>query len=585
MLCIKAARIWEQGKNGLENQNVAERGAERELSADGAVDERELSAGGRKAVESGSKTAMNIGLNIGSIAVRMTPMKIRDLLSVLPKEASHLMSTSATQLGPDQGLAVALELTTDSRKVQPGSVFVALKGTKFDSHQELANVCAAGAAGVIVEDKKNIPSDYKGAVVEVKNSRQALAHLAARFYGDPSLHFFSVGVTGTNGKTSCTYIIEHILNSVHLPTGVIGTIQHRLRDQVWPTESTTPGPIELQARLSEMRASGARALAMEVSSHALDQYRADAIHFNAVIFTNLTLDHLDYHGAMEKYFAAKQRLFTDLLWETKKSPLIAAVNIDDEWGRRLKVAFPAETLTFGEKEGADFKFRSLKMDFSGTQFELKSLFGEFTAEIPLCGRHNLYNVVGCVAACLALGISPAISLKALETFPGVPGRLQRVPNTKGISIFVDYAHTPDALENVLSTLVKVREESSSQGKIWLVFGCGGDRDKGKRPQMAKIAERLADQIIVTSDNPRTENPLTILQEIVAGFSGGSATGMAGAKAYKMIEDRGLAIRTALQSARAGDVVLIAGKGHEDYQIIGTEKKHFSDFETAQEACK
>ena len=505
-------------------------------------------------------------------------MKIRDLLSVLSKEASYLSPRSVLPSDSALDSIEVTDLTADSRKVKAGCVFVAVRGTQFDSHQELPKVCDQNPAAVIVEDQTLVPAGYRGQVVQVINSRQALAFLAGRFFNDPSLHFFSVGVTGTNGKTSCTYMLEHILNSFGISTGVIGTIEHRLKDRVWPTEATTPGPVELQSRLAEMRAGGARALAMEVSSHALDQYRTDAIHFNAVLFTNLTRDHLDYHRTMEKYFAAKQRLFTDLLWETKKSPLIAAINIDDPWGRRLKVAFPAEALTYGESEAADFRFQVLKMDFSGTRFELKSHFGNFVADLPLCGRHNLYNAVGCVAACMALGIAPAVSLRALENFKGVPGRLQSVPNSKGLSIFVDYAHSPDALENVLQALNQIRQQSSSVGKIWLVFGCGGDRDKGKRSEMAKIAENGADEIIVTSDNPRTEVPETILKEIALGFSSNG-------KKHTLIEDRKQAIFHALSKAQAGDVVLIAGKGHENYQIIGTEKKHFSDFEIAQEASR
>jgi UDP-N-acetylmuramoyl-L-alanyl-D-glutamate--2,6-diaminopimelate ligase len=504
-------------------------------------------------------------------------MKIRDLLSALPEEKKAKKKGSIRDSRWDPRWMEVTDLTSDSRQVQKGSVFVAIRGTKFDAHQELAAVCAREPAAVVVEDPAKVPADFKGLVVEVGNTRQALAILAARYFGDPSLHFFCFGVTGTNGKTSCTFIMEHILNRMHVSTGVIGTIHHRLGEKIWPTDSTTPGPIELQSRLAEMRAAGARALAMEVSSHALDQYRVDGIHFNAVLFTNLTRDHLDYHETMERYFQSKQRLFTDLLWQSRKGPMVAAVNAEDPWGRRLKVAFPAEIFTYGQSEDADFHFRPIEMGFDETKFFLRSPFGELETSVPLCGLHNISNVVGCVAAATALGIAPAVALRSLVDFPGVPGRLQPVPNNRGLSVFVDYAHSPDALENVLKALLEVRKTAEKNGKITVVFGCGGDRDKGKRPLMAEVAEKYADSIIVTSDNPRTEDPQAILQDIERGLKG--------SKPARSIVDRREAIAAAIRGSQAGDVVLIAGKGHEDYQILGTEKIHFSDFEAAMECFR
>jgi UDP-N-acetylmuramoyl-L-alanyl-D-glutamate--2,6-diaminopimelate ligase len=500
----------------------------------------------------------------------MNRMKIKDLLLALPTEERPLVT------GPEGDRDVAA-LIADTRQVREGALFVAIRGSKYDAHQDLAAVAARNPAGLIVEDRANVPATYGGAVIEVANSRKALALLASRFHGDPSLHLFCFGVTGTNGKTSCTYIMEHILNRMNLPTGVIGTVEHRLGDKRWPTDATTPGPLELQARLAEMNAAGARALAMEVSSHALDQYRADGVHFNAVLFTNLTRDHLDYHPDFESYFAAKQRLFTDFLWQSKKSPLVAAINIDDEWGRRLHVALPAEVITYGEHPEADLRFEPVAIGFDSTKFKLHGPFGTINADIPLCGRHNIANVVGCVAAAMAVGVAPQVALRSLDSFAGVPGRLQAVGNNRGKHVFVDYAHTPDALENVLKTLVQVRTESKSEARLRVVFGCGGDRDRGKRPLMAKIAENYADEIIVTSDNPRTEDPAAILREIEEGLTG--------AKPARSMVDRREAIHTAIRESVAGDIVLIAGKGHEDYQILGTEKIHFSDVEVAREGLK
>lgn len=492
-------------------------------------------------------------------------MRIKDLLSALPEYQS-------LQLPQEKALLEINNLVSDSRKVQPGSVFVAIRGTKFDSHAVLDQVVAKEALAIVVEDQKSVPSDFKGVVLQVSNSREALDKLAGRFYGDPSFRLLCFGVTGTNGKTSCTYLMEHILNSVGFPTGVIGTINHHLKDQIWPTEMTTPGPIELQSRLKEMKDAGAKAIAMEVSSHALEQHRADGVMFNTVLFTNLSLDHLDYHQTMKEYFKAKQRLFNELLWKSSKVPQFAVINIDDKWGRQLRVAGVSGLWTYGTTKHADFSFKIRRADFERTEFEMWTPFGHYPVILPLCGTHNVYNAVGVIASAASLGIPVPYSVKFLAQFPGIPGRLQSVPNSKGIHVFVDYAHSPDALENVLLSLLRVKKENNLSGRILTLFGCGGDRDKGKRPVMAQIAEKYSDEVIITSDNPRTEDPKAIINEILKGIT----------KTKPLVEpDRKLAIEQALRIARPDDVVLIAGKGHEDYQIIGTEKIHFSDFETAQ----
>ena len=330
----------------------------------------------------------------------------------------------------------------------------------------------------------------------------------------------------------------------------------------------------MQSRLAEMRNLGAKSVAMEISSHALDQHRADSVHFNTVLFTNLTRDHLDYHQDMQKYFLAKQKLFRDLLWKSNKIPQFAIVNIDDAYGKKLRVAGHAGLWTYGQSPLADFQFKVTGGDFASTQFHLKSPLGDIEATVPLCGLHNIYNVVGVLASAASLGIAVPYGLKALQNFGGVPGRLQRVQTQKDLHVFVDYAHTPDALENVLRALFQIRDhQTKEQHRIITVFGCGGDRDKGKRAEMASIAEKFSDQVIVTSDNPRSEDPMNIISDILAGFK----------NSKPFIEpDRRAAISLALQHAMAGDVILIAGKGHENYQIIGTEKIHFSDLEVVQE---
>ena len=494
-------------------------------------------------------------------------MKVKDLLSALPE-----FDKKQTELSENYLLRDVSDLVQDHRKLVPGAVFVAIKGTGFDGHSVLREVCNQDTSAVIVEDSQKVPADFKGIVLEVENSRRSLSQLAARWSGDPTLALFTFGVTGTNGKTSCTYLMEHILNSYNVSCGVIGTIGHHLKEKKWSTDNTTPGPIELQARLHEMQIEGAKSIAMEVSSHALDQGRVDNIHFNTVLFTNLTLDHLDYHKSMQEYFLAKQRLFTDLLWETKKNPSFAVVNTDDDWGKKLKIAYPSGLWTYGQNKHAQWKFSEVVLGFTQTEFKLKCPFGEYKVLIPMSGLHNVYNVVGVIAAASTLGILPEMSITALRTFVGVPGRMQPVLNEKGINVIVDYAHSPDALENVLNSISKVKNVVG-QGRIITVFGCGGDRDKKKRPLMAAIAEKFSDQVIVTSDNPRTENPETIIEEIKSGFIN--------ANRAMFITDRKKAIEKALSVAQQGDVVLIAGKGHEDYQIIGTEKNYFSDYVVAK----
>jgi len=465
----------------------------------------------------------------------------------------------------------------DARQVKLNSVFVALKGSRNDGHNFINSAIQNGAIAVVVENRSSAPSNDLCFVLEVPDTQEFLGELAARFYNFPSQDLFCFGVTGTNGKTSITYILEHILTHHKKNMAVIGTVNHRIGQKIWASPMTTPDPVALQSRLRDFLNEGAVAVAVEVSSHALTQKRVQSIHFNTAIFTNLTLDHLDYHKTMQNYFAAKQKLFTDLMWYTLKKPKFAVINIDDAYGRKLKVAEDVFAWTYGKNE-SDFQFKILNMNFNETEFEMNTSLETLNARLPVCGEHMIYNIVaGCVAA-LSVGISIEQSLRALKSFQGVPGRLQRLDSASKKIVFIDYAHTPDALENVLAAIRKIRKSSKfderTQHKIITVFGCGGDRDKTKRPIMGEIAQRLSDIIIVTSDNPRTENPQKIIEDIIKGFD-------QGLKKIQIEIDRELAIKKAIELAQDADVILIAGKGHEDFQIIGTEKKPFSDFAVAQ----
>ncbi len=468
-------------------------------------------------------------------------------------------------------------VTQDTRNILPDSLYVAIRGEKRDGHDYLQEAEDKGATAFVVESAEKVPDSLSGVVIKVKDSRKALDHLASVFYSHPGRELFCVGVTGTNGKTTITYMIEALFNHKKMWTGVIGTINHHCQEKVWPSEMTTPDPLFLQKRLREFCDLGARSAALEVSSHALIQKRVESVPFNCVVFTNLTRDHLDYHMTMENYFLAKQRLFTDLLWSTTKNPCWAVVNSDDVYGRRLKIADPASLWTYGQKH-SDFQFRQEKLEYGRTEFLALTPIGEVVVEIKMSGLYNIYNALAALAVGASAGMSLGEMAVALKNFGGVPGRMQFVENSRNLAVLVDYAHTPDALESSLKTLQEIRRHKKS-GQIWCVFGCGGDRDAGKRPLMAKIAAADADHVVVTSDNPRTEDPLKIIQEINAGFINVSK------EKIKIEPDRKKAIEMALTLAGKDDVVIIAGKGHEDYQIIGDQKIHFSDVETVQKFFK
>lgn len=461
---------------------------------------------------------------------------------------------------------------SDSREVSSNSVYFAIKGTAGDGHKFLNEVMEKGATALVIEDKSLLKPGYSGLVLVVENSRKALDIVSDAFFKSPSSSLGCVGVTGTNGKTTTVYLLEQIFNSSSQDTGVLGTIDHHFKEKIWKSDLTTPPPKVLQKRLSEFLELGAKNVALEASSHALDQARLDSLNFDVAIFTNLTRDHLDYHKDMESYFAAKKYLFCELLNRSNKKEPKAVINIQDPWGEKLAKEVKVPVLTYGMTKG-DFQITRLDESIVGIEFEIldKTQPTKKSVKVrsPMVGSHNAFNILGAQLGALAMGISLRESAKALMGFYGAPGRLERILNKKGSNVFVDYAHTDDALKNVLFSLYKIKP---SGAKIITVFGCGGDRDKGKRPLMAKVASQGSDLVIVTSDNPRTEDPNSIIDDIEKGMS----------QKWEREVDREVAIKKALEIARSNDIVLIAGKGHEDYQIIGTEKKYFSDQKIVRE---
>jgi UDP-N-acetylmuramoyl-L-alanyl-D-glutamate--2,6-diaminopimelate ligase len=445
-------------------------------------------------------------------------------------------------------------ITDDSRSVEPGNLFCAWSGTAQDSHQHVAGAGERGAAAALVE--RHI-ADAPLPQLVARNGRRAAAVAASSIYGDPQQRLRIVGVTGTNGKTTTVWVLRHML-ARRTPCASLGTLGAILGDgSILPGSEglTTPGPVQLARTLRLMVDGGVDTLAMEVSSHALDQGRVHTLRFDTAVFTNLSRDHLDYHGTLEAYSAAK-RSFVRLLAPGG----CAVINADDQAWHGLAEEAP-RALTFGSDSAAMVQATDIRLSAAGVTFELRTADGVAEAHLPLPGAFNVQNALGAAAACLSLGFTLQETVSALATVPQVPGRLERIAATP-CAVLRDYAHTPDALERVLAALRPL-----TTGRIITVFGAGGDRDSGKRPLMGEVAERLSDVAIVTSDNPRTEEPGRIIDDIVAGMSGGG---------HVRIEDRRAAIAHALELAQAEDIVLLAGKGHETYQIIGTEKLSFDE---------
>ncbi len=465
-------------------------------------------------------------------------------------------------------------LSEDSRRVKQGALFFARAGTKSDGRAFLADAIAAGAVAVVVPSGTTRPESAPASLawIEADDAPLVAALAAERFFGNPSKSLALVGVTGTNGKTTIAYLTQQLFAAAGVRCGLIGTVEIDDGEKRVPSNLTTPPSLELSELFARMVDNGCRAAAMEVSSHSLDQRRVAALHFKTAIFTNLTGDHLDYHGTMEEYAAAKARLFAML-----DEGGTAIINIDDPWHRQM-LPPRAKCLRVSLRDpSADIFGAVHRMGLDAMDVTFRGPWGELALRLPLVGTHNAMNALEAAAAAWANGVDTARLAAALTTCHAPPGRLQPVSiGAEGFSVLVDYAHSDDALANVLRAL---RPTVPDGGRLRVVFGCGGDRDRTKRPRMAKVACEGADQVIVTSDNPRTENPDAIIAEILAGVPGE-------ARARVEVEaDRARAIEFAVSTAREGDIILIAGKGHEDYQIIGTEKRQFDDRREAEAALR
>jgi UDP-N-acetylmuramoyl-L-alanyl-D-glutamate--2,6-diaminopimelate ligase len=496
----------------------------------------------------------------------------------------ELTAGLATAATGDLGAAAGTQidgLAYDSRAVRGGELFFCVRGFQSDGHDHAPRAVADGAAALVVERTLGLGVPE----VAVVSARAAMAPVAARFFGDPTSELQVVGVTGTNGKTTTAYLLRALLQAAGRQCALLGTVKSVVGGQDRAVTRTTPEAIDLQRDFREMLDGGDRACAMEVSSHALALGRADAIHFAAAIFTNLTQDHLDFHDTMEDYFEAKRRLFVE------HAPGVSVVNVGDPYGKRLAGELDGAR-TFAVDEPADYSAHDVRCDFAGCRFTVRTPAGEQAVSLPMPGRFNVANALGALAAAHALGADMQTLIQELSRGVHVPGRFEPVDEGQDFAVLVDYAHTPDSLENVLAAARELIDAGdAADGRVLCVFGAGGDRDRAKRPLMGEIATRLADEVLVTSDNPRSEEPEQIIAEIMAGVARVQGAGRTGASAnggspVRSLVDRAVAIEEAVARARPGDVLVIAGKGHEQGQEFAQGRRQpFDDVAVAREALR
>lgn len=481
-------------------------------------------------------------------------MILRHILQSVTYETAHDV---------DPNMAVS-HITCDSRNVRAGSVFFAIAGAASDGHQFIEEACRRGAAVIIGEKEESTPLSVP--YVRVENARKAFAYAAATMHEHPSRSVRVVGITGTNGKTTIAYLIRHMLN-YHARCGLVGTIEYDTGLRTLSADRTTPDALRVQELLAEMRTAGCRYCAMEVSSHALQQDRVSAVTFHAAIFTNLTEEHLDYHHTMDDYFASKALLFRGLSHEA-----CAIINADSPYAEALEIDSRVRTITYGLDGAAEVRAENIRFSLDHTLFDIVAGSVSYPVTSPLVCRHNVYNVLAAFAYGYYEGIAAELLCNALSCFPGVPGRMERCCYGQNFHLFIDYAHTPDALENILTAVKTVAPDAT----VRLIFGCGGDRDFGKRATMGRIASEYADDVILTNDNPRSEDPQSIIDAIRDGFV--CRDGFTCAS----IPDRKKAIETMLLRAQAGDVVLVVGKGHETTMTMQGQQYFFSDHAVIQE---
>lgn len=500
-----------------------------------------------------------------------------------------IQDLSILQMHGDLGAEVR-HITHHSGQIYQESLFVAIKGTQSDGHDYIGQAIDRGARTILVE--KDVDPIPGVTIIRVANARTALAKISNRFYGFPSQKLTVIGITGTNGKTTTTYLLESILAACGLQVGVIGTVDIRYPGYVQPASVTTPESVDLQRTLRAMVDAGVTHVVLEATSHALDMHRVDGTRFTVALFTNLSQDHLDYHGSMEEYFAAKSRLFSHILQREGEPPALAVINADDHWCEKLFSLIDGPLLRFGFSVEAEIRADQVQCDLSGIQALIHTPRGEVEVHSRLLGRLNLYNLLAATGVAVGLGLPLERIASGQKTLARVPGRLENIPNDLGLHVLVDYAHTPDALEKALDSLRELHSR-----RIICVFGCGGDRDRGKRPLMGEVAAKRADLVVITSDNPRSEVPEAIMADIEAGVRAqglplltslpedGANDKPSWKTGYTLVVDRGQAIRMAIDHACQGDVVYIGGKGHEDYQILGNTRIDFDDRLVAAKALE